>query len=1002
MTANEGNVPVGAPERVPADDLGRNAAWRGFNELLAQGAVGPEYARLVPDDDAPQMDMAPEGVSRRQALQLLGGSLALGGLAACTRQPEELILPYSRDPSDVAPGKALFFATAMPWASGAIGLLVESHMGRPTKIEGNPDHPASHGATDALTQAAVLDLYDPGRSQVVRRRGTISTWDEFSRVLGERLETLPGGRGLRVLTRTVVSPTMAGQLERLAERLPEARWHQYEPVNRDRERAGAVLAFGDDLAPRYDFAAARVILALDADFLGARPDGVRHARSFAVRRRPGLDGVLAEMSRLYVAESAGTITGASADHRLGRPPAVLEHLVRALATELGVASESTLQLTDDERAWISAVARDLEGAGAEALVVAGEPLSPAAHALVHAMNSRLGAVGTTLTYGPPAALHPVDQVASLRELVTAMQAGEVELLVVLEANPVYDAPADLAFAAAMDKVPMRVHLGLQYDETARLSHWHLPAPHFLESWGDARAFDGTVSIVQPLIAPLYRSRSSIELVANLAGIPSANGHDLVREYWRALIGEEGFEPVWRRALHDGLLRGTAAPPVEPPLRELGSLPPPPARAEGLELVLRPDASVHDGSFAANAWLQELPDPLTKLVWDNALLVAPADALRLGLATGRSARIVANGVEFLAPVWVAPGQPEGAVALALGYGHSTFGALAEGVGIDAYPLRTSAQPWSTPLVSIEPHSKKHRFASAQEHDSMEGRPLALEATFAQYEAREGLGGHKAKYTLLPEVVQTGHQWGMVIDLSSCTGCQACVIACQSENNIPVVGKEEVLRGREMHWIRIDRYFTGSVDTPGTRFQPVPCMHCEKAPCEVVCPVAATVHSHDGLNEMIYNRCVGTRYCSNNCPYKVRRFNFFPYADLRTETLKMQRNPAVTVRTRGVMEKCTYCVQRIRQRGIEARVEGRTLADGEVRTACQQVCPAEAIVFGDVADPSTAVSAKRAQPHHYSLLAELNTQPRTTYLGRITNPNPAVVAIEQGTVEGARAR
>ncbi len=955
--------------------------WRSLEERAGQAA--PELERLL-DQEGEDSDE----LSRRQLLRLLGGSLALGGLAACTRQPEEKILPYARHPADFVPGRSLHYATAMPWASGALGLLVTSHMGRPTKVEGNPLHPASLGATDAPTQASVLDLYDPHRSQVVLRRGAISTWEVFGRELGAALEPLRarGGRGLAILTRTVTSPTLGAQLEALSAELPGARWHQYEPLNRDHERAGSLLAFGEDLAPRHDVGAADVILALDADFLGARPDGVRHARAFARRRRPDLEGAAPAMNRLYAVESSATLTGAAADHRLGLAPSGIEHFLRALAERLGVpARGERADLRPAEQEWLEVVAKDLQRAGSKALLVPGASLSPAAHALVHALHAKLGALGSTVRFGPPAAVRPVDQGESIRALARDLAAGEVELLVVLEANPVYDAPAELDFAAALERATLRVHLGHEQDETARLCHWHLPASHFLESWSDARAFDGTLSIVQPLIAPLYRSRSSHELVAQLAGRPTAKGYELVREHWQGRLGEAGFEAAWRRALHDGVLAGSAEPARVPRLRELTFTPPEP-RAAGLELALRPDPSAHDGRFAGNAWLQELPRPLSKLVWDNALLVSVADAARLGLAEGRGARLSAGGRRLEAPVHVDPGQPAGAVTLHLGYGRRAGGPIGRGVGVDAYPLRSSEAPWNVALDALEPTGRRHRFATTQSHHSMEGRPLILEATGAQYAAGADLRGHEPEQTLIAPFPKSGPQWGMVLDLSSCIGCNACVVACQAENNIPVVGKDEVRRGRDLHWIRIDRYYAGSEENPDTRFQPVPCMHCEQAPCELVCPVGATVHSHDGLNDMVYNRCVGTRYCSNNCPYKVRRFNFFQYADLKTPSLALQRNPEVTVRTRGVMEKCTYCVQRIRKAGIEARVAGRELEDGEVRTACQQVCPSEAITFGDVADPDSAVSKRRAQRHAFGLLTELNTRPRTTYQRRLSNPAP----------------
>ncbi len=998
------------------EDAGRpqeRVLWRSLEErATGRPAAAPhltgDVVAVNPDTLAP--------VSRRGFLSLLGSSVALGGLGSCTRQPREEILPFASTPEQVIPGQALYFATAYPFSTGALGLLVESHDGRPTKVEGNPLHPSSFGATDGFAQAAVLDLADPERSTTVTSRGRVSTWASAREALAPELEALRarGGAGLRILSRAVTSPTLARQRAALLAELPEARWHVWEPVHRDAERAGALLALGEDRVPWPRLDRAHVVLTLDAELFGDGPPSVRLAHDFAERRRvpDGLDPRAFQRNRLYAVQSRPTLAGAVADHRLTLAPTRIERLVRRVAALVGVDVQgaSAPALEEHEERWIAAAARDLEQNRGQAVVVAGRPLSPSAHALVLAINERLGALGTTLELLEPAELAPADHGASIAALARDALAGDVALLVVLGGNPIYDAPADVDFATAYERVPLRVHLGLFVDETAERSHWHLPEAHFLEAWSDARSVGGTASIVQPLIEPLYGGLTEHEVVAVLAGL-DATPYDLVRETWReawgADSGGDGFERRWRAALHDGIAAFADEPPPAPALRPLAVDSPPLGEAGALELVLYPDGSLWDGRFANNAWLLELPSPLTKLSWDNAALVAPSTAERLGIESGDLVELRVDGRTVTAGAWVMPGVARDCVALSLGWGRLRIGAVGAGAGFDAYPLRSLATPWTATGLTVRRTGGEHEFATTQEHDSMEGRDIVREVELAAFRAGEtgapehGIGAADvpADATMSPDAppLEEGNQWGMVIDLDTCVGCSACVLACQSENNIPVVGKEEVDRGRAMHWLRIDRYWAGDADDPQTRFQPVPCMHCENAPCELVCPVNATVHGPDGLNQMIYNRCVGTRYCSNNCPYKVRRFNFYLYSDFETESLKLQRNPDVTVRSRGVMEKCTYCVQRISQARIAARKEGRSeIADGEVRTACQQVCPTQAITFGDVSDPSTAVSRRRALPHQYGLLAELNTRPRTRYLAKLTNPNEELD--ERGREEG----
>ncbi len=942
-------------------------------------------------------------VGRREFFKVMGTSLALAGLSACTQRPVEKIVPYVRQPEEIVPGNPLFFATAISLGGVATGVLVESHMGRPTKVEGNPQHPASLGATDAFAQASVLTLYDPDRAQTVSREGQISTWNAFLAAVGTALDAQRGsqGAGLRVLTETVTSPTLAAQLRMLLAAFPAAKWHQYEPAGRDNIQAGALLAFGEYVDTRYRFDKAEVILALDADFLLYAPGSVRYAREFAAKRRA--DAARTQMNRLYVVESTPTITGAIADHRVPLRPRELESFAWAAAQGLGVEVEPGAEaaLHHVPASWISALLRDLQRHRGSSIVLAGDQQPPIVHALAHAMNYALDNAGATVVYTDPIEANPVDQTESLRELVRDMAAGRVEMLVIIGGNPVFTAPADLNFAEHLSKVWSRIHLSLYEDETAALCHWHIPETHDLEAWSDARAYDGTVSIIQPLIAPLYDGKSAHELLAALTGEPNRTSYEIVRGYWKNQKPSEDFEHFWERVLHDGLIAETGSTPKRVSLKmELKAQralnpEPPPSAAPGLEIIFRPDPTIWDGRFANNGWLQELPKPLTKLTWDNAALISPATAERLGLTNEDLVELRYRGRAVRAPIWIMPGHADDCVTAHLGYGRTRAGRVGTGAGFNAYAIRTSEAPWSDAGLEIRKIGARYSLARTEHHHSMEGRNLVRVGTIAQFRDDPDFVHRKAREpSLLPSLypghTYDGYAWGMAIDLSACIGCNACVIACQAENNIPVVGKTEVARGREMHWLRIDRYYTGSMDNPQTYHQPVLCMHCENAPCEVVCPVGATTHSDEGLNEMVYNRCVGTRYCSNNCPYKVRRFNFLQYADYDTPSLKLGRNPNVTVRSRGVMEKCTYCVQRINAARIKAEEENRQIRDGEVVTACQGACPTAAIVFGDINDPNSRVAKRKAEALNYGLLTELNTRPRTTYLARLRNPNPEIEA------------
>ena len=997
------------PPRTLGEARGRllsrtgRAVWRNLDEL----ASTDEHGRVA-KAEYPGLVARWEQVDRRSFLKLAGASLALGGLTACTRQPIEKIVPYVSPPEEIIPGKPLYFSSAFTLGGYALGTLVESHMGRPTKIEGNPHHPASLGATDALAQASILNLYDPDRPQAPLRRGRPTSWQAFTGDLDRALQeqSAKEGVGLRLLTGTVTSPTLGNQIRALLEKYPQAVWHQYEPIHRDAMRAGAQLAFGRHVEPVYDLTQADVIVSLDADFLVAPPAFARYARDFASRRDPG--ETLDRMNRMYAVECMPSVTGSAADHRARARAGDVETAARALARGLGVAVDGP-DTVEGLETFLSSAAADLAGAGSRGLVVPGDQQPAAVHALAHAINDRLGAVGTTVRYIEPVEIEPTDQTASIAALAEAMHAGEVDVLVMLEVNPVFDAPADLGFAEALERVGDRIHLGFHNDETSSLCHWYIPATHDLEEWRDVRAFDGAVTIVQPLIQPLYGgSRSSIDILAALLGVAGTPAYDIVREYWQERGLGDDFETGWRRALHDGIVEGTESPEVSVSAAA-DAVPPPTPRTEGIEVAVRPDPSVYDGRFANNAWLMEMPRPISKITWENAALLSPATGRALGVKNRLDdvsmVTIQIGETELHLPALMLPGHADDAVTLHLGYGRRFGGSVAGGSrdprGVDVYPLRTTTAPWVVGAAEVRVRRTTVKLATTQHHptvqESFETRGRHLVRVGTQEELRRHpdhpdfvhpLHVPDADMTLYPGYdYSRGNKWGMVIDLNTCIGCNACAVACQAENNVPTVGKEEVLKGREMHWIRLDRYWEGDEQNPAAYHQPLPCMHCENAPCETVCPVAATVHSAEGLNQMVYNRCVGTRYCSNNCPYKVRRFNFFKYADHDSDHAKLGRNPDVTVRSRGVMEKCSYCVQRINVARIEAKKDdNRPIRDGEVVSACQQACPVGAIAFGNLNDPGSRVAQQADNPRNYALLAELNVLPRTTYLAKLINPNP----------------
>jgi Fe-S-cluster-containing dehydrogenase component len=958
------------------------------------------FSRWAGDDIDPS-----DPVARRTFLKLMAASLALGGFGACTRQPTETIVPYVRQPEDLVLGEPLFFATAMPMGGAATGLLVESHEGRPTKIEGNPNHPGSLGAANVFAQAAILGLYDPDRAQTITNLGEIKPWSEFLGAMRAALTAqLPlGGAGLRILTESVSSPTLASQIRDLLKRFPSAKWHQWDPVSRENAKAGAKLAFGRYVDAQYRLDRADVILSLDADFLCDGHAGIRYAHDFAARRRPEQPE---RMNRLYVVEAMPTSTGARADHRLAVTSSGVMSVAAQLAAALGgFPPEPSSRVDPRTGKWVKAIAKDLEAHRGSCVVIAGQTQPAGVHLLAHAMNAELGNVGRTVVYTDPVEAEPVDQLASVRDLVADMRAGKVDVLMIVGGNPVYSTPTDVGFGDALGKVPLRAHLSLHNDETSALCHWHVPEAHFLESWSDARAFDGTASIVQPLIAPLYAGRTAHEFLAATSTKPEQSPYDIVREYWKTQSRSQNFEADWRRWLHDGVIPDTAFPAIavgQP--RSVGVSAQALSAPDSFEIAFRLDPCVADGRFANNGWLQELPKPITKLTWDNAVLVSPATAAKLGAVNrpaatgGEHGQILSDLVELryrgrtvrgaLFPV---EGHADNCATVHLGYGRSRGGRISDGTGFNANLLRTSDAMWQAGGLQIVKTGNVVSLACTQFHHEMENRKPVRAATRDEFVKNpkvihEGDETPPKTITLYPEFKYDGYKWGMAIDVNACIGCNACVVACQAENNIPVVGKDQVLKGREMHWLRVDTYHQGAADHPETYFQPIPCMHCENAPCEVVCPVGATVHSDEGLNDMVYNRCVGTRYCSNNCPYKVRRFNFLLYQDWTTPSLKLARNPDVTVRSRGVMEKCTYCVQRINRAKITSEKEDRGVRDGEIQTACQQTCPADAIVFGNLNDPNSRVAKLQSEIRNYSLLGELNTRPRTTYLAAIRNVNP----------------
>jgi len=1055
--------------------------WRSVEEYVDS----PEFADYVKYEHPEQADTWGDSLSRRNFVKVMGASLALAGLSGCVIQPTEKIVPYVRQPEEIIPGKPLYFATSMSLGGVGVGLLGRSNEGRPTKIEGNPSHPGSLGGTDPLAQAALLGLYDPDRSQEITFRNNPKNWEEFIKAIRVAVEEngRDGGAGVRFLTETVTSPTLIAQFKQLQAEMPRAKWVQYEPVNKDNVFAGAKMAFGSPAQTVYKFDQADRILSLDADIFSSF--NVRYTKDFAKKRT--FNEEKKDINRLYSVETTMTLTGAKADHRLAIKPSQMVEVAKAIAAKLGVAG-ATSTYTENAK-WIEAMAKDLLAFAGKTIVIAGDNQPPIVHALAHAMNDKLGSVGKTIEYVEPfQQFADVTQAEQLKQLITEIDGGQVKMLVILSGNPVYNTPVDLKLnEERMNKIPLRVHLGQHFDETAILCHWHVAEKHFLETWSDTRAYNGAISLVQPLVQPLYGGKSVHEVVQLFFKENfDKKDYDIVKEFWQkqslnmtekavaattenkevaktetatatptpsatpqstptpnatptqaqtstTTTTAKSFEDNWRKIVHDGVVPNSAAAPksvsvsagfMSQPIQQ-------PAKSGNLEISILPDPCVYDGRFVNNGWLQELPNPLTKITWENVALVSPKTARALGLNQGGEdddftggtqgatfvntkggnqfsdlVKVKYQGGEISAPVpvWITPGQPDDTVTIYMGYGRTRAGKVGNGLGYNAFDVqRSDAMNFGTGELSKT--NETTQVASTQIHFNIEGRDILRVWDLEEFNKNPELGHQHDEYDktmydkeLYQPLYDANHRWAMSIDLNNCVGCNACVLACQSENNTPVVGKEQVARSREMHWMRVDSYYSGTVEDPhGPHFQPLLCQQCEQAPCEVVCPVAATVHSAEGLNDMVYNRCIGTRYCSNNCPYKVRRFNFLLYQDWNTPQYKLMRNPEVSVRSRGVMEKCTYCTQRIASARIEAEKDGRKVRDGEIVTACQSVCPADAIVFGDLNDKQSRVSILKKDHRNYNLLNELNTQPRTTYLASLKNQNREMPDFHQTPVE-----
>ncbi len=986
-------------------NLKQKRLWHSLDQLKQT----QKFKEFVENEFPPLPDNS-HLVSRRKFISLMGASFALAGLVSC-RRPIEKIIPYVKPPENSILGQPNYFATTMPFANTAQGLLIKTNEGRPTKVEGNDLHPANLGATNIFSQASVLNLYDPDRAKSVTLEGKkksrqdfVDDWQNQYKLLGDKK-----GRGVAVLSTAFSSPTLARLADKFKNTFPQAEWYVYEPINNENVFQGIKTATGEQFFPVYHFDKAKVILSLDFDFLYSDPDSVFYTQQFSSGREAGHS--LEDMNRLYCVESVFSVTGANADHRLCLTSQYMLPFLQSLITELN-ALGLKINIDDAEigsdielnKEWIKAVARDLYLNKGTSLIVAGPNQPSVVHALVLLINKHLSNINNTVKYRQPVDSYRSDT-SGLYRLQNQIQNNEIDTLIILGGNPVYNTPGDIDFASLFKNVDYTVHLSESFNETSERVKWHIPETHYMESWGDAYSLQGIAGIIQPLIQPLFDAHSNVELLNLLSSGEDVKGYDLVRDTWVKILPKGNFEYQWQKLLHDGYYSNTVDYKTDFKINEknisknvvktLQSIKP--VSKENPELICLASGNVYDGRFSNNGWLQELPDPISKLSWDNALYMNQKTADALSVKNEDLVKIQLDDKTVTAPVWIVPGYADFTLAIAHGYGRTKCGDVGNNVGTNIYPLQRQNAMNVIRGIRIEKTGKKYSLASTQDHGSMEGRPLALEASLQEFLKHPEFVHEHSEHPPLKNLgfehkYDKGYQWGMTIDLNRCIGCNACTIACQSENNIPIVGKKQVKNGREMHWIRLDRYFTGEPDNPGIIHQPVACHHCENAPCEQVCPVAATIHDKEGLNLMTYNRCVGTRYCSNNCPYKVRRFNFFNYTSDMPEIFKMTQNPDVTVRSRGVMEKCTYCVQRINEAKLKAKKQGTTVKDGELKTACQQACPAQAIQFGNILEENSTVVNLKQNHRAYEMLAELNIRPRTSYLARIKNINPEIEKLE----------
>ncbi|MFZ9920326.1 MAG: TAT-variant-translocated molybdopterin oxidoreductase [Terrimicrobiaceae bacterium] len=1025
--------------------------WRSLRELEND----PQFEKHLQQEFPRGADLYQDsGLSKRDFIKLMGASIALAGvgLTGC-RRPDSFLVPFTKGVEFTIPGKFLYYATSMPARYGAVPLIATTSDGRPTKLEGNPLHPFSNGGTDSFAQAEILNLYDPHRSKQITEKGKASDAAAFDAFV--KTVATGNGQGLAILAEPLNSPTRNRLRADLQAKFPDLIWAEYDPLAAVPADAASAASFGPNARLVPNFSRADIVLAIDSDFLNPIETGIGYAQGFSARRNPDQKG--APMNRLYVVENHYTVTGGMADHRLRLKVADMGEFTRQLGLALAkatgnsdlaaVANAVPASEASFDPKWVEGCAADLAKNGGRSIVVAG-PLTPApVQVLVNAINAALGNIGTTLT----AVNTDAPAAASISDLAKAIDAGKVKTLFILGGNPAYNAPAELGFAKLLEKVPDTVHLGLFEDETAKACRWHVPAAHFLEAWGDVRTFDGTYTSVQPMILPLWGGRSELEILNAINGAPAPVGPALVQATFTQ-VANTTDPAAWNAFLRDGFQPNTAFAPTQVAfnasaaanLAKSAS-----TKSEGLEIVFLQSSSVDDGRYANNSWLLETPDFVTKVTWDNAILVSPATAKKLGIKAnnfnvlGDIAEKMGNDVNYdlvadiveisdgkttiEAAAIVAPGHADDSLSIALGYGRKEVSALMDGVGFDAYPLRRSNCMRTLSGVSCKVTDRDYPLAQTQEHKSMEGRDLVREGTIERYQKDHEFAKTMGMDSHIPPnislythpTLDSKEQWGMTVDLNTCTGCNACVVACQAENNVPVVGKDQVRKNRDMAWIRLDRYFAGEAEDPEMLSQAVMCQHCENAPCETVCPVNATVHSEDGLNLMAYNRCIGTRYCANNCPWKVRRFNYFDYNQRpldelywgplakkgMADSLKMAKNPNVTVRMRGVMEKCTFCIQRIEEAKISRLVEAGPTPASETpvaafKVACQQACPNDSLVFGNIADPKSAVSRSRKDARAYEMFKYLNVSPRVLYLARIRNPNPQMPGADQiGMANGA---